>query len=82
MFFWFLFEGLIIGIVGSIIPVILSVYGYIILFEKTGGYIFSEMLTLVEPFNFIIWIGLILLVLGALVGMFASFRAVRKYLKI
>lgn len=78
----FLFEGLIIGIVGALIPMILSIYGYIILFEKTGGYIFSEMLTLVEPFNFIIWIALILLVIGALVGMCASFRAVRKYLKI
>ncbi len=78
----FLFEGLIIGIVGSLIPIILSIYGYIILFEKTNGYIFSEMLTLVEPFNFIIWIAIILLVLGSLVGMFASFRAVRKYLKI
>lgn len=78
----FLFEGLIIGIVGSIIPIILSIYGYIILFEKTNGYIFSEMITLVEPFNFIIWISLILLVIGAFVGMFASFRAVRKYLKI
>lgn len=78
----FLFEGLIIGIVGSIIPIILSIYGYIILFEKTNGYIFSEMITLVEPFNFIIWISLILLVMGAFVGMFASFRAVRKYLKI
>lgn len=78
----FLFEGLIIGIVGSIIPIILSIYGYIILFEKTNGYIFSEMITLVEPFNFIIWISLILLVIGSFVGMFASFRAVRKYLKI
>lgn len=78
----FLFEGLIIGIVGSIIPIILSIYGYIILFEKTNGYIFSEMVTLVEPFNFIVWISLILLVIGAFVGMFASFRAVRKYLKI
>lgn len=78
----FLFEGLIIGIVGSIIPIILSIYGYIILFEKTNGYVFSEIITLVEPFNFIIWISLILLVIGAFVGMFASFRAVRKYLKI
>ena len=78
----FLFEGLIIGIVGSMIPIILSIYGYIILFEKTNGYIFSEMITLVEPFNFIVWISLILLVIGAFVGMFASFRAVRKYLKI
>lgn len=78
----FLFEGLIIGLVGSIIPIILSVYGYIILFEKTNGFIFSEMVTLVDPFNFIIWITLILLIIGAFVGMFASFRAVRKYLKI
>lgn len=78
----FLFEGFIIGIVGSLIPVVLTIYGYIILFEKSNGYIFTEILTLVKPFNFIFIVAFILFIIGSFVGMFASFRAVRKYLKI
>lgn len=78
----FLFEGLIIGVIGSILPIILTIYGYLILYEKTGGIIFTEMLTLVEPFNFILIVGLILFLIGSLVGTSASYNAVRKYLKI
>lgn len=78
----FVIEGLIIGAIGSIIPIILSIYGYIILFEKQGGKILTDVLSLVEPFNFIFYVSGILLVIGCFVGMFASFRAVRKYLKI
>lgn len=78
----FLFEGLIIGLIGSIIPIILTIYGYIILYEKMGGHIFSAAINLVSPFNFIFMIAVGILILGCFVGMFASFRAVRKYLKI
>lgn len=77
----FLFEGLIIGIVGSLLPIIISIYGYIIVFEKSQSFM-GGIITLVNPFNFILWISVILLIIGSTVGMFASFRAVRKYLKI
>lgn len=78
----FLFEGFFIGIIGSIIPIILTIYGYIIAYDYFGGYLFSQIITLIKPFNFIIYVSLALLGIGALVGMFASIRAVRKYLKI
>lgn len=78
----FLFEGFFIGIIGAIIPIILTIYGYIIAYDYLGGYLFSKIITLIKPFNFILWISLALLTIGALVGMFASIRAVRKYLKI
>lgn len=78
----FLFEGFILGVIGSIIPIIITIYSYIIVYEKLDGYLFSQMIELVEPFNFVFYIAVILLVIGSVVGMFASFRAVRKYLKI
>ena len=78
----FLFEGFFIGIIGAIIPIILTIYGYIIAYDYFGGYLFSQIITLIKPFNFIIYISLFLLLIGALVGMLASIRAVRKYLKI
>lgn len=80
--FPFFVEGLIIGAIGSIIPIILSIYGYIILFEKQNGKLFTDVITLVNPFNFIFYVSIILLILGCFVGVFASTRAVRKYLKI
>lgn len=78
----FLFEGLIIGIVGSIIPICITIYGYVILCNAMGGHLFSEMLPLVKPFNFVIYVSLLLLIIGAVVGMFGSIKSVRKYLKV
>ena len=78
----FIFEGFILGIFGSVIPIVLSIYGYVYLYETSGGYLFTKILTLAQPFPFVIAVALFLLVVGCLVGMFGSWRAVRKYLKI
>lgn len=78
----FLFEGLIIGIIGAIIPICVTIYGYVILYNSLNGYLFTEMLRLVKPYNFVFIISGILIVFGALVGMYGSVKAVRKYLKI
>ena len=78
----FVFEGFILGVLGSIIPIALSIYGYVFLYNETGGYIFTRIITLVEPFPFVLIVSVILLVIGSLVGMLGSWRAVRKYLKI
>ena len=78
----FVIEGLFIGIIGSILPIIVTIYGYNFLYNKTGGVIFSKFITLVKPFPFTFYICGILLAIGIVVGMFGSSRAVRKYLKI
>ena len=78
----FVIEGLIIGVLGSIVPMIVTIYGYSYLYDKTGGKIFSQFIKLVKPFPFTIYVSLILLAIGVLVGMYGSNRAVRKYLKI
>lgn len=78
----FIFEGLIIGVIGSIIPICISIYGYVILYGALNGHVFSNMIVLIEPYNFVFWISLALVVLGAVVGMLGSLKAVRKYLKI
>ena len=78
----FVFEGFILGIFGSIIPIILTIYGYVFLFNQTGGYVFTQIITLVEPFPFVLIVSLFLVVVGSLVGMLGSWRAVKKYLKI
>ena len=78
----FVFEGFIIGIFGSLIPVIISIYGYIIAYERLNGHIITDLIKLISPYNFIFFISLVIVGLGALIGMFGSLRAVRKYLKI
>ena len=78
----FAIEGFIIGILGSIIPVLVTISGYSILYEKTGGKLFSQFIRLVKPFPFVIYVSLLLVVIGATVGMIGSNRAVKKYLKI
>ncbi len=78
----FLFEGFILGILGSILPVLITIYGYILLYDQLGGHVFTNMITLVTPFNFVFMVSLVLLAIGSIVGMFGSYRAVRKHLKI
>ena len=79
----FVIEGLFIGMLGSIIPIILSVYGYTSLYNSFKGKLFgSSLAKLVPPTPFMYYISLVLLAIGIVVGMIGSYRAVRKYLKI
>lgn len=78
----FVIEGLIIGVLGSIIPIIVTIYGYNYLYNYTGGVIFSQFIKLIKPFPFVFYASLVLLVIGVVVGMIGSNRAVKKYLKI
>lgn len=78
----FVIEGMIIGALGSIIPIIVVVYGYVAFFEKFEGQLFSPLIKLISPEPFIYIIAAAVLGIGILVGMFGSGRAVRKYLKV
>ena len=78
----FLFEGFIIGLIGSIIPVCITIYGYVILYSRMHGKLFSNMIMLIKPYPFVFWVSLIVIAIGALVGMYGSIKAVRKYLKV
>ena len=78
----FVIEGLVLGFLGAILPVAITLYGYSALYDHFKGQIFSPFFRLVPAEPFVYFVALILVVLGVLVGMFGSYRAVRKYLKI
>lgn len=78
----FLFEGLFLGILGSIIPIAITIYGYVALYTHFDGQMFSPFIKLIEPQPFVYMVSGFLLVVGILVGMYGSFRAVKKYLKV
>ncbi len=78
----FIIEGLILGALGAIIPIILTIYGYNAIYTNFNGQLFSPFIKLLAPTPFVYTISLSLLGIGVLVGMFGSWRAVRKHLKI
>ena len=79
----FVIEGLFLGLLGSVVPIIITIYGYSSLYNFFGGKLFSSALAqLIEPTPFVYLASLLLMIIGILVGMFGSWRAVKKYLKI
>lgn len=77
----FVIEGMIIGFLGAVIPVLLSVFGYIYLYNYLGGQWFSNLFVMVAPHPFVLWMALILVAVGVLVGLVGSFLSVSKYLR-
>ena len=78
----FILEGLFLGVMGSIVPIVLTIFGYTELFGKFDGQLFSPFIKLIVPEPFVYYISLVLVIIGILVGMFGSYTAVRKHLKI
>ena len=78
----FIIEGMILGMFGSIIPIVLTMYGYSAFYKHFNGYLFSELIKLIKPEPFIYQTSLAVLGIGILVGMVGSASAVRKYLKV
>lgn len=78
----FFFEGIILGFLGSIFPIVICCYGYDYLYKRFGGKVFTEIITLVKPSEIVYKVMLVILGIGVIVGAFGSYRAVRKYLKI
>ena len=78
----FIMEGLFLGILGSVIPVVVTILGYTKIYEHFNGRLFVSFIKLEQPYPFVLYISGVLVAIGMIVGMFGSWRAVRKYLKI
>ena len=79
----FIIEGFIIGLLGSIVPIIVTIFGYKAFYGMLDdGHFMSFWLEFIDPQPFVFLVSLIILIIGVVVGMFGSGRAVRKYLKI
>lgn len=78
----FIIEGMILGLLGSIIPVLFTTYGYLAFYQHFDGYLYSELIQLIKPEPFIYSSSVIVVSIGLLVGMVGSASAVKKYLKI
>ena len=77
----FVVEGVIIGALGAIPPIILTYYMYRSVYKFTGGYLISRMFSLIPPEQFLPTACAILLAIGVVVGLLGSFFSVSKYLR-
>ncbi len=78
----FIVEGMFLGLLGSIIPILIVIFGYPALYDKMNGYVFTPLVNLIHPNPFIYTVSLMIAIIGIIVGMIGSSSAVRKYLKV
>lgn len=78
----FIFEGMFIGIIGAIIPVIVVIYGYYWIYNLMDGVWLMGLMPLIKPSLIVFKIALFIVAVGGVVGMLGSASAVRKYLKV
>lgn len=78
----FLVEGIIIGFLGSIIPILITIFGYLYLYNQSGGYVVSELFTLINPLPYVYYLSSVLLGIGLLVGFLGSYLSVCKFLRL
>lgn len=81
----FLIEGFLIGLFGSIIPILITIFGYTFAYNEltiSSPSNFMSLIKLSTPGTIIYRISLYLALIGTVVGMLASVKAVRKYLTI
>ncbi len=77
----FIIEGFVIGLLGSLVPILATIFGYTAFYNNfSSGKI--SILTLTNPTPLVIYVSIALAVLGVIVGMLGSGQAVRKYLKV
>ena len=78
----FIIEGMILGLLGSIVPVLVTTYGYYAFYRHFDGYLYSRLIQLIKPEPFIYQASIAIVAIGIIVGMIGSASAVKKYLKI
>lgn len=78
----FVIEGMILGLLGSVIPVIFTTYGYLAFYNHYEGHLFTELIKLIEPEPFMYQAAGIVALIGMIVGMVGSAGAVKRYLNI
>jgi len=81
----FIIEGFLLGTIGSIIPILITIIGYTYAFNSLSSAEMTNILNVIkltEPSSIVYLTSLILLIIGSVVGMLGSLRAVRRYLTI
>ena len=77
----FMIEGMCIGVLGAILPILLTILGYNYIYDALNGVLFIAMFKLQPVYPFVFYVSLALLGTGIVVGILGSLFAVNKYLR-
>ena len=77
----FVLEGIFIGFWGALGPALICIFGYTGLYHVMNGMFFSDMMSMLKPYPFVLCTSGGILLIGMVVGMLGSYLAVRKYLR-
>ena len=77
----FMIEGMVIGMIGAIVPILITLFGYSYLYNALNGVLLISMFKMQPVIPFAIYVSVALLATGMIVGMLGSFFAVNKYLR-
>ena len=77
----FLIEGLFLGVMGSMIPIALIAWTYTKIYEVVGGKLTLSLLRLLPTDIFLFQVSTVLLLIGAIIGMWGSTMSIRKFLR-
>ncbi|MGI8313686.1 permease-like cell division protein FtsX [Halobacillus mangrovi] len=78
----FLFEGILIGILGAVIPIGLVIFGYDYLYTEITTRYPTLFIDLLPVYPFVLEVSGILILMGVIIGLWGSFTSIRKYLKV
>ncbi|ASF41227.1 ABC transporter permease [Halobacillus halophilus] len=78
----FLVEGILIGMLGSAIPIAVVVFGYRYLFQEVTTRYPTLFVELLPVYPFIWKVSILLILMGVIIGLWGSFTSIRKYLKV
>lgn len=77
----FIIEGVILGLLGSLFPIGLTIYGYSYFYEYMGSNLILPIIKLVNPTPLVYEISVLLLGIGVLVGFWGSMTSMSKFLR-
>mgnify|MGYP003587647353 CR=1 FL=1 len=77
----FLIEGILIGILGSILPIIITIFGYQYIYQSLNGVLLSSIFILRPVFPFVFELSYLIALLGISGGLLGSFISVSRYLR-
>jgi cell division transport system permease protein len=79
--FPFLIEGILIGLLGSVIPILLTIFGYQYLFTSLNGVLMSNLFILRPVYPMVFQVSGILAGIAVVVGLTGSFISVTRHLR-
>lgn len=78
----FFIEGLLLGLLGSVIPILVITIGYSYIYESVVNQTAFPFVQLLPLHPFLLQISGIIVLIGAVIGMWGSGMSVRKFLKV